>query len=190
MDEMDPSKWDASEREEQVRLAVAGDPEATALVVRHRGVMPEADERVGNPAHQALESIILQIAGSDHLRAQVIREECARYRKELLSRSPHRLERMAVDTVLVTWAYLHFLYQGSSGRVPSPPATLLKLQGEAQRCHEGALRSLELVRNKLMPADRAKATANETAAAEKKPKPAGDKEPSKKPQKLKLRRPK
>jgi hypothetical protein len=41
-----------------------------------------------------------------------------------------------------------------------------------------------------MPADRAKATANETAAAEKKPKPAGDKEPSKKPQKLKLRRPK
>jgi hypothetical protein len=166
---INPATWEAAEREEHVQRAVAGDAEAAAFVLRYRQSIPEADERFGNPAHQALESIVGLTAGNDRARAQALRDECAKYRRELLSPTPQRLERMAVDTVLVSWAYVHYLYQGSPGRAPTPPVTLLKAQREAQRCYEGALRSLELVRNKLMPANRQSAQQASKAVSASKP---------------------
>ena len=185
-----PRHWDAADREEHVQRAVAGDAAATEFVLRHRESFPEADERVGNPAHQALESIIRLIAGTDHARAQSIRDECERYRRELLSDEPHRLEYMAVDTVLVSWVYVHYLFQGSPGRPSMSPTNMLKSQREAQRCLDGALRSLELVRSKLTPAAKGKLVKTPAPNDKADLKPTAEKESGPKKVKLKIRRPK
>ena len=187
----DPRHWNVADREEQVQRAVAGDPEASEFVLRYRESFPEADERVGNPAHQALESIIRLIAGTDQARAQSIRDECERYRQELLSDEPHRLERMAVATVLVAWVYVHYLFQGSPGRTSMSPTNLLKSQREAQRCLDGALRSLELVRNKLSPAANKKPIETpvpKSSTGQSDPKPTAENESGRKKVKLKIRR--
>ena len=144
-----PADWAPEDREEQLLLALSGDAEAAAFINQHRAAFPEAEGRLGNPGHHALEAIILQIAAGDSNLAAALRRQCAEYRRELLSPNPTRLEQMAIDTILVAWAYQHLIYRGAVGRVTMPPAQLQRSQREAQRSHEGALRCLDLVRNKL-----------------------------------------
>lgn len=60
-----PASWESQEREEQVLLALAGDADAAALINAHLEAFPEAEGRLGNPGHHALDAIIRKIAGSD-----------------------------------------------------------------------------------------------------------------------------
>jgi hypothetical protein len=164
--EYSPAGWEPEDREERVLSALAGNSDAVAFINEHRSEFPEADGRLGNPGHHALEAVILQIAGGEGSLAKTLRQQCADYRRELLSENPTRLEQMAIDTVLVTWVYQHLVYQGAVGRVAMPPAQLQRAQREAQRSHEGALRCLELVRNKL--ASRSPAPAGKETAPQPK----------------------
>lgn len=150
--DVSPADWEAMEREEHVLLALGGDSEAAALINAHREAFPEAASRLGNPGHHALDTIIRQIADSDAHIAEALRRQCSAYRAELLAGSSDCLLAMAVDTVLVTWVYQHLVFQQAAGRTSTSPMQQQKAQREAQRSHEGALRCLELVKNKLQPA--------------------------------------
>lgn len=172
-----------------------GDPAAQKYLRHHADELSADFDRFGDPVELAMATLIARFSGEQPQLSGALRKQIVKLREDLLSPDPTSLEKMAADAVLVSWLHMQCLLSmraPEAGKSLVPSSQLVRAQREAQKCYEGALRSLELVRTKLTPAVSAKSQtkpAPSAKAAESTADPGlADPEPGPKRLKFKLPR--
>jgi hypothetical protein len=95
--------------------------------------------------------LIQKIAGTNAALSESLHRRCDELRAELLGHSSTLLEQAAADQVVYCWLGTHLL-DARYGVISDDPTTagkVDKLRNSAQRRYDSALRSLQLVKQKL-----------------------------------------
>lgn len=136
-----------------VNQANAGDADSLNELRTLLDGHPEIWQKVGDLATHSEATLIALIAGNDKLLSESLARQVTQIRAEVFGPEPSRLERMAVDRLVVCWLQLQF-----SDRLAAQPGITLAMerhlrrwQDQAHRRYMAAVRSLMLVQ-RLIPA--------------------------------------
>lgn len=128
--------------------ANAGDPSALAALRQLLDQEPQLAEHFGDLFEFAKEALIGLMGRNNALLAESLRRRAKAMERELAGEKPTLLERLVVRRVVLSWIRL----QHVDTTAPDPSSRkALARKSAAERSWVQALKSLELVRSKLMP---------------------------------------